>query len=100
MNIKFMSNMARIDKYKLRFLKRKVWFFINCFIFMPAYTWFLLVYLEPQLDPKSSLDSWLEFWTWILILGHVIFNVYIFIGINDLREKIERIEDEMDGRPR
>jgi hypothetical protein len=102
MDLKKMSNMTRIDRFRLRFIREKIWFTLNFFAIMPAYTWLLFVYIYPKIHAtgNTTLEAWYEFWIYVAVIAHMIYGVYVIIRINELREKILNIENEMDSKTR
>lgn len=87
---------------KFRFLRIKVWFTFNFFVAMPSYTYFFFVFLNPKVQAtgNASLQAWYEFWIWTALIAHLIYGVYVFMKINDLRERILSIEFEIDSKMR
>jgi hypothetical protein len=87
-----------LDKLKRRLLIKKLWLTVNAFVLMPAYSWFMCVYLYPKIEEvgKSSLTAWFSFWIVALIIGHSLYMIFIFLAIGDLKLRIDGIEHEME----
>jgi hypothetical protein len=101
MQINRLGGYSKLESLKRKLFFKKLWLMTNSFVFLPFTSWLFFVWLGPIIDTDKShaaLSAWWQFWGAMVILCQVIFCWFILMKINSLREKIENIEDSMDGK--
>ena len=100
MNLHKMAGYNKLERLRRYYLLKKIWLFLNCFVFMPFYTWLLCVYIYPKVTAtqNTALQSWYEFWVFMSIFCYMVYDVFVLIRINDMNKKIESIEFDIDHK--